>query len=627
MNRRHGHIAGALVLFVVVASVQTAAAQTYSVARQWDEKLLNAIRVDYARPTVHARNLFHFTIAIWDAWAVYDDLADPVLSIDESPAPVGGILASREEAISYAAYRVLSARFADSPGAGESIPSFDAKMDELGYDRSYVSLIGNSPAAVGNRIAVRVLSFGLADGANEAGGYEDNLGYAPVNPPLIVKTPGDSNLVDPNRWQPLALDFFVDQSGNPIPGDIQIFLGPHWGHVTPFALTAEELSEFPGVYYDPGLPPQLGGAEDAEYKDMFKDVALLSALLTPDGSPLIDISPGARGNNTLGTDDGTGHALNPVTGEPYEPQLVKLGDYARVIAEFWADGPDSETPPGHWNTLANYVSDHPMVEKRFQGVGPVLDDLEWDVKMYLMINGAVHDAAVAAWGNKGYYDYVRPISAIRHMAGLGQSSDSSGPSYHPNGIPLEPGNIEVITEASSMAGERHEALADHVGDIALYGWLGVPADPNTEYSGVGWILASTWVPYQRDTFVTPPFSGYISGHSTFSRAGAEVLTFVTGSEFFPGGLGEYHAPQNAFLVFEVGPSEDITMQWATYYDAADEAGISRLYGGIHPRADDYPGRIIGSQIGIAAYRRAVQFFEGTAHNPSLNSVQLWGLYQ
>ena len=147
-----------------------------------------------------------------------------------------------------------------------------------------------------------------------------------------------------------------------------------------------------------------------------------------------------------------------------------------MIAEFWADGPESETPPGHWNTLANYVTDHPLLERRIGGEGPVLDPLEWDVKLYLALNGAVHDAAVCAWGLKGHYDYVRPITAIRHMAGLGQSSDPELPSYDPHGLPLEPGVAELITAESAAPGERHAHLAEHVGEIAVYSWLGKPEE-------------------------------------------------------------------------------------------------------------------------------------------------------
>ena len=126
-------------------------------------------------------------------------------------------------------------------------------------------------------------------------------------------------------------------------------------------------------------------------------------------------------------------------------------------------------------------------------------------------------------------------------------------------------------------------------------WLGAPEDPKTQTSGVGWVLAVEWVPYQRPTFVTPAFAGYVSGHSTFSRAAAEVLTAITGSEYFPGGLTTWTVKAGSFI-HEDGPTQDVTLQWATYYDAADQAGISRLYGGIHIEADDLEGRKIGSTV-------------------------------
>ena len=109
-----------------------------------------------------------------------------------------------------------------------------------------------------------------------------------------------------------------------------------------------------------------------------------------------------------GGDASMGHDLNPVTGQPYEPQMVPRGDYTRVLAEFWADGPDSETPPGHWFTLINYVNSHPMLEKRYEGVGPIIDDLEWDIKSYFLLGAAMHDSAVSTWSIKGFYDYLRP---------------------------------------------------------------------------------------------------------------------------------------------------------------------------------------------------------------------------
>ncbi|HKX56031.1 MAG TPA: vanadium-dependent haloperoxidase, partial [Xanthomonadales bacterium] len=426
------------------------------------------------------------------------------------------------------------------------------------------------------------------------------------------------------------LDFFEDQGGNVIVGGYPGFLSPEWGRVTPFALQPEDLTIYQRdgqeywVYHDPGPPPQLGGVGDAQYKAGFEQVVLWSGLLDPADGPgggaLIDISPASRGDNPLGSNAGNGHAQNPVTGLPYAPQLVPAGDYYRVLAEFWSDGPESETPPGHWFTIANHVSDHPQFQKRFRGEGPVLDELEWDVKLYLTLGGTMHDVAVSAWGIKGWYDYTRPISAIRHMCDLGQSSDPLGPSYHPQGIGLYPGYIEVITEETAAVGGRHFPLGgnifQHVGKIAVRAWRGpdyIP-DPATDKAGVGWIRCENWWPYQRPTFVTPPFAGYVSGHSTFSRAAATILAEFTGSKFFPGGLGEFEAPQNEFLVFEEGPSVDITLQWATYFDAADETSLSRIYGGIHPAQDDIPGRFIGAEIGQQSFEFASSLF-GVSADP------------
>jgi hypothetical protein len=196
------------------------------------------------------------------------------------------------------------------------------------------------------------------------------------------------------------------------------------------------------------------------------------------------------------------------------------------------------------------------------------------------------------------------------MGGNGQSSDPTGPSYHEDGLLLEPGLVEVITEESTAPGERHAALAGHEGEIAVRSYAGNPQDPEIEIGGVDWILAVDWVPYQAPTFVTPSFSGYVSGHSTFSRASAEVLTGITGTEFFPGGLGEWTIAPDS-LEFEAGTADGITLQWATYQDASDQAGVSRLYGGIHVRADDFAGRVIGAEVGAVAWERAQSYYGET----------------
>jgi hypothetical protein len=282
------------------------------------------------------------------------------------------------------------------------------------------------------------------------------------------------------------------------------------------------------------------------------------------------------------------------------------------MAEFWADGPNSETPPGHWNVLANMVADSPGFERKLFGKGPPLDPLAWDVHVYLALDGAEHDAAITAWGTKRRYVTVRPISLIRWMGGKGQSSDPKGPSYDPQGLPLVPGLIEVVTKESSAPAQRHAALAFHVGEVAIRDWLGEPGDRKNQVSGVGWVRAVDWITYQRRTFVTPAFPAFISGHSTFSRAGAAVLAALTGNPYFPGGLGEYVAHKDTFLTFEKGPTTDVRLQWASYYDAADEAGQSRLYGSIHIPPDDYAGRRLGHRVGLDAVALATKYFDGSA---------------
>ncbi len=635
-----------LLLGGLLVSTTTPVIAQHSVARQWNEVVLDAIRKDYARPTVHARNLFHISAAMYDAWAAYDLQASPYFlgrMHSGFHIPFSGVhipenvTLAQEEAMSYAVYRLLEHRFVRSPGILLIKVEMDALMASLGYDPSDESTdyVNGSPAALGNYIASQMLAFGDQDGSFESAGYKNQF-YAPVNEPMVPELAGVRKMSDPNRWQPLAFGAFVDQSGHVSYNIVPEFLSAEWGYVTPFALNKSYLSvksrdqQVYWVYHDPGAPPRLdikSKEKSADYVWSHEMVALWSAHLDPTDGVLWDISPGAIGNLDIrdfpatvdemktfydareGGDHSAGHPVNPFTQQPYAPQVVPRGDYTRVLAEFWADGPDSETPPGHWFTILNYVNDHPRFEKRYQGEGPVMDDLEWDVKAYFTLGGAMHDAAIASWGIKGYYDYIRPISAIRYMASLGQSSDQTLRNYHPAGIKLAPGRVEVVKGNNDpLSGQQGQ----HIGKIKLYAWRGPTfiQNPETDDAGVGWILAENWWPYQRPTFVTPPFAGYVSGHSTYSRAGAEVLTSLTGSAFFPGGMGEFVAKKNEFLVFEEGPSVDVVLQWATYRDASDQCSLSRIWGGIHPPVDDIPGRLIGEKVGKRAFEVAKSYFQG-----------------
>ncbi|MFY0607605.1 MAG: VCBS repeat-containing protein [Cyclobacteriaceae bacterium] len=615
----------------------------YSIARMWNELLLEAIRNDYARPTVHARNLFHSSALMHDLYVLYMDEGKTYL--EYANEDLSRFLESieddkREEelqmAISYAMNKFIKWRFQSSPGQRSTIWLLYNLMQQLGFDTSYIriNLQEGTSADIGNYVAQKIIDYGLEDGSREFIGYR-NAYYSPINPPMFPEQPGNAECEDPNRWQPLTLDQFIDQSGNVVDIETPEFLSPEWGNVKPFSLSQQQATSYNrdgntyNVFFDPGVPPLLdtisSSGTDEFYKWGFSLVSVWGAHLDPFDGVMWDISPNSIGNINIedlpdswseyedfyklteGGDIGIGYSVNPVTGAPYEVQMVPRGDYARVLAEFWADGPDSETPPGHWYTILNEVSDHPMLEKKYMGEGEELSDLEWDIKSYFSLGGAMHDAAIAGWSIKGWYDYIRPISAIRYMGDRGQSSDPNQPNYDPSGIPLIDGYVELVGTDDLLAGDDKR----HVGKIKVKTWKGHDYifDTETDQAGVDWILAENWWPYQRPSFVTPPFAGYVSGHSTYSRAAAEVLTLLTGDAYFPGGMSGFVAKKNEFLVFEEGPSQDIILQWATYRDASDQCSLSRIWGGIHPPADDIPGRKIGEKIGVQAFEHARSFFD------------------
>lgn len=570
-----------------------------SVARRWDEQALWAIRRDLPRPTVHARNLFHMSAAMWDAWAGYDTKAKAVFVSERHTD--ADIEKARRTAVSFAAYDVLVHRYQKAIGGGVSVSCFRSLMKELGYDPNDTHDTGDDPIAFGNRIGHKIIEAGKTDGANEQEDYADAT-YKSENPPLVFDNPG-TKMDKPALWQPINLAVAATQNGIVLPSGVQGYIGAQWGHVTPFAMKKKgALAAWP----DPGPVPKL----DANMKKWIAEVIEKTASVDPSDPATMDISPGAIGHNALGANDGKGFPKNPVTGEPYPPQVVKRGDFARVMAEFWADGPKSETPPGHWNTLANAVADSPKLERKLFGKGEALDPLSWDVHVYLALNGAVHDAAIAAWGIKRESTTVRPISMVRWMGAKGQSSDPKAPFYDPDGLPIVPGLIEVITKESSAPGERHQHLSWFVGQMAVRNWRGEPGNRAVQTSGVAWVRAVDWITYQRRTFVTPAFPGFISGHSTFSRAAAEVLSSITASPYFPGGFAEFVAPKDTYLTFEKGPSADVRLQWASYFDASDQAGQSRLWGSIHIQPDDFGGRRVGHQIGLDAVALAQKYFEG-----------------
>jgi hypothetical protein len=176
--------------------------------------------------------------------------------------------------------------------------------------------------------------------------------------------------------------------------------------------------------------------------------------------------------------------------------------------------------------------------------------------MFFALANAVFDASIACWDAKRAYDSERPITSIHFL----------------------------------FAGRPVRA------------WSG-------PYQGTQLIDGAQWQPYQPVTVVTPPFPEYCSGHSTFSAAGAEILTRFTGSDAF----GASHTTPAGGSRVEPGatPATDVTLSWTTFSDAAAQAGISRRYGGIHFEEGDYAGRALGRQVGVLVWDKAQAYINGT----------------
>jgi hypothetical protein len=229
---------------------------------------------------------------------------------------------------------------------------------------------------------------------------------------------------------------------------------------------------------------------------------------------------------------------------------ANLTDEQKVIAEYWADGPHSELPPGHWDLFAQYVS-----RRDHHGTGRA--GVEQDVKLFFALTNAVFDSGIVAWDDKAAFDSERPITAIRYL-------------FH---------------------GQQVEA------------WGGPGQGTKT-------IDGGAWLPYQPSTFPTPPFAEYASGHSNFSAAGAEILRLFTGSDRF--GASVTVPPGASRVEPGITPHEAVTLRWATFSDAAAQAGISRRYGGIHFEQGDLDGRATGRRCADAAWALAQRYFDGTA---------------
>ena len=356
------------------------------------------------------------------------------------------------------------------------VASFDGIMKSLGYNPADQSTDTNTAEGIGNVAAAAVIQYRHQDGANQLGDLNGGAPYSDYTGYAPVNSP--SSIVDPNHWQPLQVG-----------SNMQSFITPHWGLVEPYALKS-------GDEYRKKIPaPANYHTEPARYREQAQQVVDYAAHLT---------------------------------------------DEKKVIAEYWADGPRSELPPGHWTLFATFVS------KRDR------HNLDQDVKMFFALTNAIFDASIVSWDAKRHFDYVRPVTAI-HFLFSGQQIPS---------------------------------------------WQGL-------------IDGADWKPYQADSVVTPPFPEYFSGHSIFSAAGAETLKLFTKSDNF--GHSVVVPARSSRVEPGVVPASDLVLFWATFSDAADEAGISRRFGGIHFIDGDLEARKVGRVVAQNAWKKTLKYFGDKDH--------------
>lgn len=462
-----------------------------NVVLQWNAANIDAIRVTKPGPPMTARALAIVSTAMYDAWAAYDPQAIGTRLGAELRRPSAEHTAgNKAKAISHAAYEALLDLYPSQAAA------FEKQMRAMGYDPTLRSTDRSTPEGVGHLAALALLSYRHLDGANQLGDltapdasgkpvpYADYTSYAPLNAPLAPAVATALNaFAHPESWQPLS---YVNGDGVAVTPK---YIAPHWGKVIPFAMTRSDQ-------FRPAVPKTFGSAA---YVAQVQEV--------------MDLTAG-------------------------------LDDRSKSIAEYWADGPNSELPPGHWHLFARQVSER---DKH------TLDD---DAKMFFALSNAVFDAGIATWEAKRYYDTSRPITAVRYLF---------------NGKTIR-------------------------------GWGG-PGKNNVEMDG------ASWIPFQPTTFPTPPFSEYTSGHSAFSGAAAEVLKRYTGSDAFSASVT---VPAHSLKAEPASPANPVVLSWTSFTEAADEAGMSRLYGGIHFHDADQSGRLIGRQTGTQAYLKAQAFWRGEA---------------
>jgi hypothetical protein len=471
----------------------------HSIIKSWNDVILRSLEIGTGEPTLRlgppmvARLLAMVYTAAFQAWAPYTATAtSPIPGGAPRRPPAQRTEKNKRIAISYAIYRTALGLMPDP----RIKALLDAQMATLGLDINETDAVGTDPDEIGNAAATAVLTARADDGSNQSGltpgspppppppgkptPYADYTGYVAVNRQTLVAapTPRDT-IVDVAKWQPLSYaDPATGSAATPS------FIAPHWKNVTPFALTSADQ-------FRPSAPERY---TSQAFLDQARHVIEVQANLTSE---------------------------------------------QKFIAEYWADGPRSWLPPGHWCEIAGQVS-----ERRFHTT-------DQDTQLFFAVTNAILDASISCWESKVFYDYCRPVTAIRWL----------------------------------------------FGNVMIDAWGG-PGRGTVRMRG------DHWRPFQRDTFPTPPFSEYTSGHSTFSMAAATVLKAFLGFDRF-----ELRHDVTEPLVAD----PDLTdlprrIIWHSFTDAAYSAGESRIFGGIHFYQGNVAGLDAGRKVGEAVWAKAKTFF-------------------
>lgn len=487
MLRRNFLIGTGLTGLLMACGGTESSASDQTVVVQWNNQAIDVVRRLLPGPPMVSRTMAMLHTAMYDAWSAYDNVALSTTTGSGLRRPASEhTVGNKAMAMSYAACAVLKDQYPSE------FVYFDQLMSRYGYKLSTDTTPG-TPAGIGNLAANAVLAARHHDGANQLGdmtpsgiAFADYTGYNARNTPLVVSDPTSlASIQSPEHWQPLR---FANANGVL---QTQGYLGAHWGLVKPASLQS-------GSQFRPASPAPIGSGEFVDQSEQ-----------------LVQIAAG-------------------------------LSEREKVMAEYWADGPRSETPPGHWCTFAQYV---------------VARDKLTDndaVKLFFALTTAMFDASIATWEAKRYYDYVRPITAIRYLFNEKQ--------------------ISGFTPAGPAFGTQA-------------------------------ILGQVWTPFQAKTFPTPPFPEYTSGHSGYSASAAEVLRQFTGND----GFGASYTQAPASLMFDNKvPSQTVQLHWQTFTEAANQAGMSRLYGGIHFMQGNTSGLELGRKVGTHAMSYAKGLWTGQA---------------